>query len=85
MSQVTLFPLPLAKRPAQLRYKKDPNKKVNNLRYYYHRRLKGKYEIDGVLRTIKVSFSCFQEIPTPDRYYIGQLISMGYNMQFNLL
>lgn len=87
MKELTLLPLETNKPapPVQhLRYKKDPNKKVNNRRYYYHRLLKDKYEINGVLRTIKVPYKEFKAIPVPDRYYVGQLIQMGYNMQLEL-
>jgi hypothetical protein len=87
ISYPTLFPLiQVAIRPRQqLRYKKDPNRKIANRRYYLHKQLKGKYEIDGVNRTIDVPHKRFKDIPVPDRYYIGQLIKMGYNAQFKIL
>ncbi len=59
-------------------------KKVADKRYYFHRRLKGKYQIDGAKRTIALPYKAFEEVPIGDRYYIGQLISLGYNIQLNL-
>jgi len=87
--ELTLFPLDqvaIVIPPKQhLKYKKEPNKTVANRRYYLHKVLKDKYELDGVLRTIKVPYKEFKLIPTPDRWYIGQLIGMGYNVQLEIL
>ncbi|MGB4775716.1 MAG: hypothetical protein WBP45_11115 [Daejeonella sp.] len=58
--------------------------KVQDRRYYLHRKLKGKYTIDADKRTISVPQQSFEAIPVGDRYYVGQLIQMGYNMQFQL-
>ncbi|WP_042479280.1 hypothetical protein [Solitalea canadensis] len=60
------------------------NKDVSNKRYYFNRRLKEKYEINGAKRTIELPFTAFEQIPQPDRYYVGQLIKQGYNVQFKL-
>lgn len=66
---------------------KTPNpqkRKAAHKRYYYHRRLKDKYAIDGAKRLIDLPFEKFEDIPIGDRYYIGQLISLGYNIQLKL-
>ena len=87
METPTLFPIDQVRQVVRphFRYKKDPNKKINNRRYYLHKKLKGKYEIDGVLRTIDVPYKRFKDIPKPDRFYVGQLLKLGYNMQFKIL
>lgn len=59
-------------------------KKVAARRYYLHKVLKKKYNLDGDNRTIEVPHSSFVEIPIGDRYYIGQLIELGYNVQLKL-
>lgn len=62
-----------------------PQKKiVADKRYYYHRRLKH-YSIDAAKRLIDLPYERFEDIPVGDRYYIGQLISLGYNIQLKLI
>ena len=59
-------------------------KTYHNRRYYLHQQLKGKYQVDGRHRTIHLPYARFSDIPIPDRYYVGQLIRLGYNIQLNL-
>ncbi|SDM39835.1 hypothetical protein [Pedobacter antarcticus] len=58
--------------------------KVAAYRYYLHKRLKGKYKINSEQRAIDLPYAKFNEVPTGDRYYIGQLIKLGYNVQLKL-
>jgi hypothetical protein len=62
----------------------DKKKKMQDRRYYLHRKLKGKYHINADKRTISCPHRTFTDIPRGDRYYVGQLIKLGYNLQLEL-
>jgi hypothetical protein len=55
-------------------------------RYYLHGVLKQKFKVDAESRSIDISpYRCASEIPVPYRWYVGQLIKLGYNAQLKLL
>lgn len=57
----------------------------HNRRDYLHRVLKErKFNIDVDLRQVDIPYKSFGEIPVPERYYVGQLIKLGYNIQLRL-
>jgi hypothetical protein len=60
-------------------------RKKQSHRYYCQNALKGKYPVDGRKKTIKLPYNRFDEIPKPDRWYVGELIKYGYLVQFELL
>ncbi|HVW97519.1 MAG TPA: hypothetical protein VHA56_16215 [Mucilaginibacter sp.] len=66
-------------------------------RYYYHRRLdKDLFDLDPDTRIIRCKFPCrclndipasqrtYRGEPTGQRYYISELIALGYNVQYEL-
>lgn len=59
----------------------------NQRRYYYHSALKRLgIEVEGATRTIELAlYDSFQDIPVPTRWYVNQLLKMGYNAQFKIL
>lgn len=90
MSQLLLVNIPATGKPISKRKAPSVDRiKVNHelakKRYYYHRRLKYFCTIDGANRTIDVPHKCFEDIPQGPRFYVGQLIGMGYNVQYKLL
>lgn len=57
----------------------------HNRRYYLHRIVKQKFQIDTISRQVDIRpYDSFNEIPVPERYYVGQLIKLGYNIQLKL-
>lgn len=55
-------------------------------RYYLHKRLVKAVTIDGAKRTIEAPYKSFEEIPRGNtKYYIGQLLKLGYTIQYKLL
>jgi hypothetical protein len=58
--------------------------KQQDRRYYLHKKIKEYAEIDTVNKTIEVPQTRFSDIPKPLRYYVGQLILAGYNVQLKL-
>jgi hypothetical protein len=53
-------------------------------KYYLISRVENTYPTDVKKRTIEVPYPDFESIPKPDRYYIGQLIKFGFNIQHKL-
>lgn len=58
--------------------------KLQNRRYYLRERLKGRFAINTADRSIKIPFASVDAIPIGDRYYVRQLLKMGYNCQLEL-
>jgi hypothetical protein len=58
--------------------------KVQNRRYYLHRKLKTKYPVDGRNRTMDLPFDTLDQVPKEDQFYINELIKLQYNIQLNL-
>lgn len=59
-------------------------RKLRNRRSHCRRMLKDKYAIDGKNLTIELPFARLGEVPTPDRYYVRQLLKLGYQIQTSL-
>ena len=73
------------RRPVELKTNKV-NKTVAKKRYYLHRRLDATmFKIDGAARHIDSDYTSFEAVPVGQRYYIGQLIALGYNVQYKIL
>jgi hypothetical protein len=61
------------------------NHELAKKRYYLHRRLKGIFPIDGTKREIDVKhYRSLKEIPVGPRWYVKQLIKLGYNVQLTI-
>lgn len=58
--------------------------KLRNRRYYLVKRLKDRYYVDTRSLTISTPFHSVNEIPTPDRYYVRQLLKTGFTHQLTL-
>jgi hypothetical protein len=61
------------------------NRKIAKRRYYLHKCLTSEFVLDAVAREIKAPYNAFDEIPIGPRYYIGQLLRLGYKIQYKLL
>lgn len=59
-------------------------KKLRNRRSHCRRMIKHKYRIDGKTLTIQLPYTKLSEVPVPDRYYVRQLIKLGYQVQLSL-
>lgn len=59
-------------------------KKLCNRRSHCRRMIKDRYPIDGKALTIELPYSKLSEVPVPDRYYVRQLIKLGYQVQLSL-
>lgn len=88
MSNYSLFPsIPVAnvqpvKRHVPPAYHKVVNKELAKRRYYYHRRIKAVFPIEGAQRTIDISpFQSLSELKPIYQKYINELIKLGYNFQ----
>ncbi len=46
--------------------------------------IKHRYRIDGKALTIELPYTKLSEVPVPDRYYVRQLIKLGYQVQLSL-
>lgn len=70
-----------------MKIRKDfKTRKHHARRYYLHRVLKTKFKVDAKSRSIDIApFRSASEIPIPWRWYVGQLIKLGYNAQLKLL
>ncbi|WP_375584248.1 hypothetical protein [Cyclobacterium xiamenense] len=54
-------------------------------RYYLIRRLRGMgYRIETERRCIHTPYSSVNEIPPPDRYYVRQLLKLGFQQELTL-
>ena len=61
-------------------------RKYHRRRYYLHNKAR-KYgiRINVVNRSLDISpYTSFNEFPVPGRYYLGQLLKLGYNLQHKL-
>lgn len=58
--------------------------RLRNRRSYCRRRIKDRYPVDGRSLTIKLPYTKLSEVPVPDRYYVRQLIKLGYQVQLSL-
>lgn len=66
--------------------RKQRRSSYRNRRYYLHQVIKKSFPVNAISREIDISpFRSFNEIPVPERYYVGQLIKLGYNVQLKLL
>lgn len=59
-------------------------RKLRHRRDHCRRMIKDWYHIDGKSLTIELPFSKLSEVPVPDRYYVRQLIKLGYQVQLSL-
>lgn len=65
--------------------RKTTKSQYHTRRYYVHRVLKNHFRIDAEKREVDISpYSSAAEIPIPYRWYVGQLIKLGYNIQLKL-
>jgi hypothetical protein len=65
--------------------KRTIDRKIATRRYYFQKALKGKYRpIEGNKRSLDVPFKSFTDIPVGERYYVGKLIELGFNVQLKL-
>lgn len=63
----------------------DKKRKLRNRRYYLIGRLRRSgYRIYTERRTIVTNFHNLNEIPTPDRFYIRQLLKLGFQQEYSL-
>ncbi len=55
-------------------------------RYYLHAKMKEfGFTLDITRHEVDVfPYSCLEEIPVGPRYYVNQLIKMGYNVQIKM-
>jgi hypothetical protein len=60
------------------------NREIAKDRYWYHKCLDENFTVNGAKRHIKTTYKAFIEIPKGQRYYINQLIKLGYNVQYEL-
>lgn len=60
------------------------DRKTQSRRYYLQNCLKPPISVDGIRKIITAPYQDFKSIPLGQRYYIGQLIKMGYNLQLSL-
>jgi len=62
------------------------NRKVARRRYYLHKQLKefDEFTLFAAERRIKCQYQSFMDIPVGPRWYVSQLIKMGYEIQFKL-
>lgn len=68
-----------------LEFLRLPKKSKQNKRSYYARKLaEYGYEVDSKIRTFKFGFTSLNEIPVGPRYYVRQLIRLGYTKQLSL-
>jgi len=65
--------------------KEEKKLAIAKRRYYIHRQLKNKYPIDPDKMSVDIPYATFEEIPDGDRYWINQLLKIGYNVQIVLL
>lgn len=53
--------------------------------YYTARKLKAKgYQVDTANRSFDLPFTSINEVPVGDRYYVRQLIRLGFNHQLKM-
>lgn len=60
------------------------NRKTQAHRYYLQNCIEPPLSVDGTTRIIEGPYTDFKSIPKGQRYYVGQLIKMGYNYQLAL-
>ena len=63
----------------------DKKRKLRNRRYYLIGRLRRSgYQIYTERLTIMTGFHDLNDIPTPDRYYVRQLLKLGFQQEYSL-
>lgn len=62
------------------------NRQIAKRRYYLHKQLDRElFTLDKVTREIQApGFRHFTDIPVGQRYYIGQLLELGYKIQYEI-
>jgi hypothetical protein len=91
MTQPVLFDVPATGRKTSKR--KAPsvqtikvNHQLAKKRYYLHRRLKDVFPIDGAKRIIDVKpYKRLRDIPVGPRYYVAELLKLGYTIQLEIV
>ncbi|WP_432328886.1 hypothetical protein ACRQ5D_10780 [Mucilaginibacter sp. P25] len=71
------------KKPAELEINRI-NRKVARRRYYLHKQLPDDFTVFAAGRRIKCEYQSFMDIPVGPRWYVSELIKMGYEIQFKL-
>lgn len=57
-------------------------RKIQQRRYYFIRKLrKMGYQIDTEMRCIHTPYTSVNDIPPPDRYYVRQLLKLGFQQE----
>lgn len=65
--------------------KKKTTTQYHTRRYYIHRVLKNHFRIDSEQREVDIyPYTSAADIPIPWRWYVGQLVKLGYNIQLKL-
>ncbi len=90
---LTLFDVPATGKKrtmpyASTREKLKVDRELARRRYYLHRQIQDLFniEVNGAKRTINIApYKTFADIPVGYRFYVGQLMKMGYNIQFEIL
>jgi hypothetical protein len=59
--------------------------KLYNKRKYNASKLKDKYELSIAKLSITLPYSALNHVPVPDRYYVRQLIKLGFTVQLSLV
>lgn len=69
-----------------MKKRKKTTSQYHTRRYYLHRVLRSQFKIDAENREIDITpYRSAADIPVPYRWYVGQLIKLGYNAQLKLL
>lgn len=87
MTQLQLFPVPgggKKKTTAGISTRPKVNRKLAKKRYYLHKQLSDEFNLQGADRIIDAPYRAFTDIPVGQRYYIGQLIELGYQVPIKL-
>ncbi|MBD3630490.1 hypothetical protein [Cyclobacterium sp.] len=57
-------------------------RKIQQRRYYFIRKLREMgYQIETERRSIQTPYTTVNEIPLPDRYYVRQLLKLGFQQE----
>jgi hypothetical protein len=89
MEQGKLFDVPATgvikskKKPADVKINRV-NRELAGRRYYLHKQLDSNFEVIAQKRKIITGYASFLDIPQGQRYYISQLLQMGYEIQYDL-
>lgn len=59
-------------------------KSLSNRRYYYRKKVESQFHVDVNARTIELPTKSIEDISPPHRYYVRQLLKMGYQCQLSL-